>query len=255
MTQQARIYWSLKEAGEDFPGLLANSNAGILSEGELYRLSQMKIDKRRKEWLLGRLTAKTLLTSPEMPWAGLPLSTIVIENKPEGAPYLSGFDEQGSLSLSHRQEIAACAFTPDPNRNLGIDLELIESRATSFVEDFFTHAEADYTLHLTDKVKDVWVTLVWSAKEALLKAWQKGLRLDTRSIEIFPIDQKILSLASDQWQPINWAPRLDGYPECWAGWRRWKNFIITLAYTLPKGDGVPIPLEITQVRLPDFPIS
>ena len=249
------IYWTLKEAEGELLGLLADPNQKIFSENELARCNKMKIEKRKKEWVLGRMTAKTLLSSDGLPYAGQSMSSILIDNQPEGAPYLPNAIVAGSLSISHREDIAVAAYTSLQSTHLGIDLEKIEPREMSFVEDFFTEAEADYTMQLTGEAQTVWVTLVWSAKEAVLKAWQKGLRLDTRSIEIHPIDPNLLITKPPTWQPMRWQANIAGYPRCWLGWQRLNDFILTLAYTTLEAKNPADSLEIHRVDLKNFPIT
>ena len=123
------------------------------------------------------------------------------------------------------------------------------------MEDVFTKAELDFTLQVSGEAQTVWITLVWSAKEAVLKAWQKGLRLDTRSIEIHPIDARFLVSKPDTWQRINWQAKIDGYPHCWLGWQRWNGFILTLAYTLPENKNPAVSPDIRRVDLKYFPIT
>lgn len=255
MEDQDKIYWTLQEAEGNLLGLLSESPQDLLSDEELGQFMRMKVDKRKTEWLLGRLTAKSLVTSPELPLAGKAFSSISIENHPEGAPYLAKPRSQGCLSISHRQNIAVCAFTPAHDVQVGIDLEHIEPREMSFVEDFFTPREADHTKQLGEETRHLWSTLVWSAKEAVLKAWQKGLRLDTRSIEIFPIDAENLQSPSTQWQPIGWKANIEGFPQCWLGWQKWNDFVITLACTLPDDDFQPHQEGIIRVQLEHFPFK
>jgi len=255
MEDQDKIYWTLQEAEGNLLGLLSDPIQDLLSDDELLQFTPMRVEKRKTEWLLGRLTAKSLVTSPNLPFAGVRFSSITIANHPEGAPFIAKPRSHGCLSISHRQNIAVCAFTPSPDMTIGIDIEQIESRELSFVEDFFTQSEADYTKQLQEETRHLWSTLVWSAKEAVLKAWQKGLRLDTRSIEVFPIDPEVLEHTSTQWNPIKWKANIKGFPQCWLGWQRWNNFVITLACTTLDKESQPDPAEIIRIQLENFPIT
>lgn len=241
MEKSVQVFWTINKAGESFSSLPLSEAGELLSPAENTRFASMKIPKRRNEWLLGRLTAKKLLTSTGLPLYGVPFNTISIENFPEGAPFLASHPHTGSISITHREQIAACAFIADKSTTIGIDLEWVEPRQFSFVEDFFTSTEADYIQRLeAEPIRDEMVTLIWSAKEAILKVWQKGLRLDTRNIEIKlpPISDVP---AEEPWQPLTWKSNLPEYPDCWLGWRRWGNFVITMAIS---GEETPQIIEI-----------
>jgi 4'-phosphopantetheinyl transferase len=151
----------------------------------------MRFPKRRREWLLGRWTAKNLLRLCDPACAGLPLDSITVENEPAGAPYLliqTGVRWPGSLSLSHRDDLAACALTLEPGRSTGIDLEKVETRSEEFILDYFTQAEIERIAACPPEQHERWVALTWSIKEALLKLAGIGLRLDTRKIELVRAD-------------------------------------------------------------------
>jgi len=241
MEAKNQIFWTIQEAESDFISLL-NSPERYLAPKERERYSGMRVEKRKTEWLLGRIAAKALITSQGLPYHGQSYSAIEIANHPEGAPFIKNPSHTtGTLSISHREEVVVCAFCPQLERTLGIDIELIEPREISFVEDFFTQAEADYAKELPFEPRLIWTTLVWSAKEAILKAWQKGLRLDTRSIEIFSINPDDLLSATTWWQPLEWKSKVDGFPDCMLIWQKWDDFIITLAVTVPEeGHGFSI---------------
>jgi len=66
----------------------------------------------------------------------------------------------------------------------GCDLEVVESRSSGFLSDYYTDEEqavlrADPGPHM-DRI----ATLFWAAKESTLKALRVGLRADTRRIQI-----------------------------------------------------------------------
>jgi 4'-phosphopantetheinyl transferase len=151
----------------------------------------MRFPKRRREWLLGRWTAKNLLRLCDPACAGLSLADITVENEPAGAPYLlikAGQRWPGSLSLSHRDDLALCALTLQPGRSIGIDLEKIEPRSEEFILDYFTPAEIERIAACPPEQHERWVALTWSIKEAMLKLAGIGLRLDTRKIELVRAD-------------------------------------------------------------------
>ena len=231
------IFWIIGEGGRIAPSLILEA----LSPLERPKWERMHIPKRADEWLLGRWTAKKLLTSPGLPWEGQSFDSLTIENAPEGAPYVAGTDVPGCISLSHRAEMAAAAYFDLAGCAVGIDLELVEPRAENFIQDFFTETETEYALNLKGEARDEWVTLAWSAKEAVLKAWQKGLRVDTRAVELIPGEGQP---GQNGWTHLSYRSNREDFPACWLGWRRVEGYILTLAYTLDKIEGE---VEIRQV--------
>lgn len=143
-------------------------------------LCRFAISKRRFEWRLGRFTAKQALASS----FGIDrLDRIALLAAEDGAPeaFVDGRATGLSISISHRADAAACAWSQD--YAVGCDLEAVEPRTTRFVEDFFTERERD-AIRARPMLRDRLVALTWSAKESALKVIRVGLRRDTRSVEV-----------------------------------------------------------------------
>ena len=88
-----------------------------------------------------------------------------------------------SLSLSHSHDRALCAIG-EADIELGCDLERIEPRTAGFIASYFTRAERDALATSDTAGRDLLSNLFWSAKESALKALRRGLRADTRSVEV-----------------------------------------------------------------------
>ena len=63
-------------------------------------------------------------------------------------------------------------------------MELIEPRSPEFVETWFTRSESERVMRAAPHCLDSLVTMIWSAKEATLKALRTGLSIDTRRVEV-----------------------------------------------------------------------
>jgi phosphopantetheinyl transferase (holo-ACP synthase) len=79
------------------------------------------------------------------------------------------------------------------------------------------------------EMRNVAVTAVWSAKEAVLKALHLGLTVDTRSVAcmIEPLGERPLTwtpftIHCDNTKLAQTAPALTGW------WRTYENFVLTL---------------------------
>ena len=171
-------YW-LEQTGSDLP-----LDDDWLSANEILSLKAMRFPKRRSDWRLGRWTAKNAVAS----YLGrsnqtVLLTQIEIRSASSGAPEVFWSDHPAdiTISLSHRDGIAACALARG-NVLLGCDLEIVEPHSNAFLSDYFTDEEQ--ALFAPADNTNLLSSLLWSAKESALKALHAGLRLDTRSVNV-----------------------------------------------------------------------
>jgi phosphopantetheinyl transferase len=205
----------------------------LLSPAEADRLVGMRFALRRNSFLLGRRAAKQLLRLHPA-CGGLPPTAITVANHPAGGPFavVDGRELPCSLSISHCSDAAVCALVIPAGVSVGIDLEAVEDRSSAFVQDFFTAEEASYVAALAETEQAAWVTRVWSAKEAVLKASGVGLRVDSRSVSIFA---SAGGQRKDGWQPLHAAgPALEGRA-CRVWWRPSGEQVITLVVLADAG--------------------
>jgi 4'-phosphopantetheinyl transferase len=90
-----------------------------------------------------------------------------------------------ALSISHSDGWAAAAVQRG-TASLGCDLERIEPRSPTFLEDYLTPSEQGFVASGPESERPLRATLVWSAKEAVMKALGEGLRLAPASVEVVP---------------------------------------------------------------------
>ncbi|GAP06225.1 MAG TPA: hypothetical protein DEQ80_02555 [Anaerolinea thermolimosa] len=226
------LYWNLESGGPAMADWQAGTGLNFLSPAEHNRLAGFRFERRRLEWLLGRRTAKRLLYECCTDLVGVPPEKITIANRAGGAPYviLDGeYELKGCLSISHRDDLAACAWVEGPVTGLGIDIERIEKRDTSFLEDFFTEQERMFAQALPEPEQTLWVTLGWSVKESALKVRGVGLRADTREVELRKVSGLFRAReAEHQWKPvgIQTGAYSDGIWQAW--WRKHGEYLLTL---------------------------
>jgi 4'-phosphopantetheinyl transferase len=157
-----------------------------LSASEIERLNAIRFARRRSDWRLGRWTAKRAVACYfGVDPGSATLSSIEVRPAPSGAPevFLRGAPCPISISLSHRDGVAACAIGT-PGAVIGCDLEIIEPRSPAFLTDYFTAHEQQSIARAPVWDRDRLLTLFWSAKESALKALHEGLRIDTRSVQV-----------------------------------------------------------------------
>lgn len=205
MSTTPRIHWRFTaEGGHGLP--VAGVSEGWLSADERSRLSALRVDKRRRDWLLGRLNAKALLIEMIEAATGdrLEPAEIEIARHASGAPFVRLAVDARPLcahrpgaplpmvvsnthSAGHALFAAAWIERTTPaGFTLGVDLERVEPRSAGFVRDFLTPAEQQYCERAGDAERDLRPNLVWSAKESALKAIRPGLTADTCWLTCLP---------------------------------------------------------------------
>jgi 4'-phosphopantetheinyl transferase len=208
-----------------------------LTPYELERLSKLRFPKRRAEWLHGRWTMKYLLRHSIPAYANLPPVQVQLKNEPEGMPFLEKASDGSRLplyiSISHREHRAFCALTDVPSFKVGIDLEWVESRPPSFLEDYFTTREFAAGLEHQGLERDIWFTLLWSLKEAVLKAVGKGLRLDTRNVEVIGVEDLAGALHDSSWRHADIHFENDPSVQWRLWWRYQDRFVYSIAVGFP----------------------
>lgn len=197
-----------------------------LSSREAELLSRIRFTKRYVEFLTRRWTAKRAVAAvADHPNDPAGLSRIEVLNHPSGAPYalIDGAPAGVGISMTDRAGWAVCLVGDDDR--LGIDLELVEPRTDGFVRDYLTAAEQ--AMVRASSNRDLVANLMWSAKEAVLKVLQTGLRADTRSVEVSPDLGPTTEVASG-WHELlvtnHDGRRFPGW------WRRDGQFVLTVTW-------------------------
>jgi 4'-phosphopantetheinyl transferase len=174
------VYW-LEQTEADVP-----AKNDWLSENEAARLGSLRFAKRRRDWRLGRWTAKLAMAAyRNLPGDSQTLRDVEIRPALSGAPevFFAGQPAPVTISLSHCDGVAVCAVAPS-SVALGCDLEIIETRGECFTADYFTAEEVRLVARACADDRSRLLTLLWSGKECALKALQVGLRFDTRSVVV-----------------------------------------------------------------------
>ncbi len=191
------VYWILQHVSDVSP------SDDWLSASEREFLAGLRAAKRRREWRLGRWTAKRALARAGVAgvaesdlggWARMSILTTEA-----GVPHaLVGETEaRWALSLSHSDEYGLCAVAERPVL-VGCDIERIGRRGEEFAVDWFTDDERAFvgSIRAAEKRSQM-VMLVWSAKESALKALGVGLRLSTQEVQVEPVRGQVRSPSSE----------------------------------------------------------
>ena len=155
-----------------------------LSAEELSLLRARGTLKRQGDRIAGRIAAKRAIGQ----LTGAAPEQIDILTLASGAPSVLIQGKEGPLvSISHSGGHAV-AWASHRQR-VGVDLEQVEARHPSFVEEWFS--EQERVLLEGDPYR---VTVAWSAKEAVLKALGQGMALNPREIQVLDIQGSEITL-------------------------------------------------------------
>jgi len=163
-----------------------------LSPAEWQQFYHMKgLDRRRTEWLFGRIAAKDAVrslwqrTHGERPFP----ADIEIETDEHGRPFARArFDtphEMPAISITHSDGVivALASFTPE----VGVDVERIRPRGRRFERLAFDPQEREL-LEVCDLGRDEAIARFWCAKEAAAKALGRGLIEGPKSLAVRRFD-------------------------------------------------------------------
>jgi 4'-phosphopantetheinyl transferase len=224
MQSQSGIRW-MTQCLADVP-----RHNGWLTSGELEVLASKTVLKRRADWRLGRWTAKQALRAHHPERDSRPdYNEIEIRAAADGAPevFLRGGRAPVTLSLTHSHGVAMCAVA-EPGATIGCDAEYIEERSDALVTDYFAESERDIVCNTPPPQRPLVTTLIWSAKESVLKAMREGMRRDPRDVVIeFTPDE-----LRGEWNAFVASYKKSG--EAFHGWWRVSDtHVYTVAGTIP----------------------
>lgn len=172
----------LAEAGKGPPSAVAR--LAFLSDSEARLFQKLKSEKRRRDWLAGRLAAKRALARRLADQgARPPLEAIEISNLESGEPSCRLLDHQAvlrgplSFSISHCEAGGLCAVAQAGTR-VGADWETVPAQELPFLHLFAHELETNEALASSAEEQ----IRLWSLKEAVLKLLGLGLALDPKDI-------------------------------------------------------------------------
>jgi len=179
MTLTPSLYWLTRSAAQ------APCDNAWLSPRERRILAGKRIVKRRADWRLGRWTAKSALMALEATGGRLRMTDIEIRAGDDVAPvaFVHGTRLGAEISISHSGGLGMCAIAP-ASLAAGCDVETVEPRSDGLARDFFSVEERSLVSETPADRRAFMTTLIWSAKESVLKALREGLRRDTRSVVV-----------------------------------------------------------------------
>ena len=207
----------------------------FLSDSEAERLATLPNETQRRDWLLGRWTAKRLLQTVicETNGTTVPLDLITLRNVASGMPTIESqlplVNGQFSLSFSQANGQVLVTAVAKPNWPIGAQIDPIRPRSEEYINGYFTEKELALVRQVEGAEQARLVTAVCSAKTAVRQALKLDPSVDSRALSCLIDPEK---RPSDTWMPFKIrydnsrlpqpAPHLSGW------WRTLDQFVLTL---------------------------
>ncbi len=151
-----------------------NGSSSLFTSAEIDVLNRFRSEKRRKEWVTGRVAAKEAASEFLRRTPSEPIEILMGNN---GEPLVQ---EPIFISITHSNGIALALVSEAP---VGVDLEKVEERPDSFLDFYFSEKEKDFISEKDHLATDEQITALWTAKEAVSKVLGKGGQLNFKTIE------------------------------------------------------------------------
>ncbi len=164
-----------------FTSSQVNKLKELLSPKELLIFKKLKNEKRKRDWLAGRLAAKELLSAS----CQVPLGQIELYHSPAGGPcfrvlndQLSAISHQLNISIAHSHGYGLCGLAhTQEDGYIGVDLEKIRPLSPAVQRRFLTRAETKQIKRQFAGVESEGAVLFWALKEAAFKALHYSLQV------------------------------------------------------------------------------
>jgi phosphopantetheinyl transferase len=175
MADRPALSWELFPAERTRELLFTGEALTWLSPAEAAAFDRFKIEKRRLDWLAGRLAAKRAIMAAR---PGYTAPQVEILTAPEGKPFARLPEGAGpEISIAHSAAGGICAVSADGSP-VGVDLETLGTHGLATLALFVHPSE----VMPAGAEPALWQTKLWTAKEAVLKLFGVGFAADPREV-------------------------------------------------------------------------
>ncbi|KMQ32159.1 4'-phosphopantetheinyl transferase family protein [Bacillus cereus] len=153
----------------------------VLDEDEKNRYYSYLVNFKKIEFLFGRLLLKTILAE----YLNIPLNQIIFKKNKYGKLFLEKIIDNNTINfnISHTEGLLACVFSLD--YKIGIDVEKIRQHNLEIMKLVFSENEIEDIL-VFGSLKTVFesFSLIWTRKEAIMKAIGQGFAINPKNIQV-----------------------------------------------------------------------
>ena len=159
--------------------LLSLRKEAVLHPEEIAYFNDLKYDRRKHSYLLGRASAKIALSS----LSKQPLNSILIDKGVFDFPIVRSVAYQNTqVSISHCDDIGVALAFPE-HHPMAVDIERIKTDTGGAIRQQLTPHEIALAANCSLATAQGH-TLLWTVKESLSKVLRTGLMIDPKALQI-----------------------------------------------------------------------
>lgn len=164
-----------------------------LSHGEQEIYKDLRNPSRRRNWLLGRIATKQLISeasgSAEISLVSDPRRIEIFSRDERGRGarprvYIDGRMQRHALSIAHTEKSVVVALALEDGTVPGIDVTPVQTQSDGFLQLWFTPAEQEHVSQADPDQRARIISTIWAMKEAYYKATNVGLPFLPAAIEV-----------------------------------------------------------------------
>lgn len=160
---------------------------GVLSEDEKERADRLKVELKKKQFILARSLLRKLLSNS----TDIRLDEIEFYYGEHDKPFIKNTYKNIEFNLSHSDQCIVIAITLE--NKVGVDVEKINTEIDhdSLSKRFFSKEEYSYLIKLNNNNKLDAFYRIWTRKEAFIKATGEGIAFGLDNFSVFGDSTKV----------------------------------------------------------------
>ncbi len=162
---------------------LARAASDWLTEREQAEMRHWRDPERRQAWLRGRWMMKRLIAARLYRLANREIEILADQDGRRPQAHCHGELQDWPLSISHTESGVLAAMSWRAETAVGVDLAPLRPLPREFARLWFSAAEQQW---IGGQGEALAVNRLWTVKEALYKACNRGETFDPRAIEALP---------------------------------------------------------------------
>jgi 4'-phosphopantetheinyl transferase len=185
--------WKLREDVHIWKFPVKSFELSLLSSSECQTAERFRFDEDKNRYSVGKQALRLLLSK----YLSISPEGISIYSQSGGKPFISNPISSIQFNISHSGYFVLLAMANDA---VGIDIEKMDPgfKFEKLLEDHFSDAEQSFIIRSDSSIDSFY--LLWTRKEALVKAWGTGMQEDLKMISVVDCNSNFFEKLGKSWK-------------------------------------------------------